>query len=91
MKMRPSERLKVSKISRVLLLIQENVAFLKRLRDANPEKAVLRQVNLSPAVLVEKTLHNLLEDSFIAISVLCSSSFQNCPLLLAPYKDLFSL
>ena len=68
MKMRPSERLKgVQDLSRVLLLIQENVAFLKRLRDANPEKAVLRQVNLSHAVLVEKTLHNLLEDSFIAI------------------------
>ena len=65
--MRPSVRLNVSRILSGIVLDQENVAFLKRLRDANPEKAVLRQVNLSHAVLVEKTLHNLLEDSFIAI------------------------
>ena len=59
----------VQNLPRVLFLVQENVAFLKRLRDANPEKTVLRQVNLSHAVLVEETLHNLLEDSFIAIRV----------------------
>ena len=58
--MRPSERLKVFKISLASALDPGK-------RDANPEKAVLRQVNLSHAVLVEKTLHNLLEDSFIAI------------------------
>ena len=57
----------VQNLPRVLFLIQENIAFLKRLCDANPEKAVLGQVDLSHAVLVEKTLNNLLEDSFVAV------------------------
>ena len=35
----------VQNFSRVLFLIQENAAFLKRLRDADPEKAVLGQVD----------------------------------------------
>ena len=57
----------VQNLPRVLFLIQENVAFLKRLRDADPEKAVLGQVDLSHAVLVEKTLNNLLKDGFVAV------------------------